>query len=524
MAKTAKQYVVGREAEVQLLRDVVRHALPYSIVNIYGPGGIGKTVVCQKLETWCAKAKVPYAMVTGINPVASTIDKILYQFRQGLEANVPAAISSQAFEDFDAKFGDYWATKEVIASSGGIPEMFDLAGTPSEQASLKAALDRLAAEREGIRRHFYHRDTLERYIGGVDLWLTSSFVEGVNRLVENAGMRVVLLVDTYEMMVSQDAWMCGTMVKALPPEAKVVILGRDRLNHVNTDWNQYEEADLYYHELQELSPEEAKTYLRHYGLGDERSLERVYSFTGGYPLCLVLVVQLAREMGGWEQVRDLEDLANRDRMASQLLERILRQEKVKEIQEFLEKGVIARWFDPQAVSHILRVSPERGREIYDRIREFSFVSPHPNGLQFHDRVRELLVERLKFMDGGQTYARLAMRWSEHLQERAGIRHSVAQPASEAKTAKQEHLITLRRNLVTCFGEGDLRTLCFDMGIDYDDLPALGKANKARELVIYLERCGRIPELVDTCSTLRPNVPWEEGPWVNISEETADKNR
>jgi hypothetical protein len=214
--------------------------------------------------------------------------------------------------------------------------------------------------------------------------------------------------------------MCETFVKSLPYDAKVIILGRDRLNKVSSDWNQYERTDLHYHELQELGEGEAKAYLQHYGLRDPDVLERVYEFTRGYPLCLVLAVELARELGSWEDVKGFEDLANRDRVASQLLDRILRQEKVREVREFLEKGVVARWFDPGAVSYILEVSPERGREIYDKIGKFSFVQLHPNGLKFHDTVRELLVERLKFTDDEKTYKRLAERWSEYLKAKVGI--------------------------------------------------------------------------------------------------------
>ena len=53
------------------------------------------------------------------------------------------------------------------------------------------------------------------------------------------------------------------------------------------------------------------------------------------------------------------------------------------------------------------------------------------------------------------------------------------------------LSELRQRLVEHFTEGELRTLCFDLGIDYDALPAFGKADKARELVAYLESRQRI---------------------------------
>jgi hypothetical protein len=420
MTKATRQYIVGREEEVQLLGNVVHGALPYSVVNIYGPGGIGKTVVCQKFQEWCTEAKIPYATVTGEDPTASTIDKMLYRFRKGLEENVTGIVPGRAFDDFDKRLNEYLEVKKVIADRGGIAKMYDLAGNLIDHALLKTILKTVKGTYESIKGYFAHRDALERYIGGADLWLTNSFIEGVKGIVEDGRARVVLLVDTYEFMAGWDDWMCETFVKTLPYDAKVVILGRDRLSKISFDWSQYDETDLHYHELQELSEEEAKAYLRHHRLQDEDSLARVYKFTGGYPLCLVLAVELARELGGWEGVRDFEDPANRDRVAQQLLDRILRQEKVKEVQEFLEKGVVARWFDPGAVSYILEVSPERGREIYDKIGKFSFVQRHPNGLQFHDRVRELLVERLKFMNGGKTYTRLAERWSEYLRGKAGV--------------------------------------------------------------------------------------------------------
>jgi predicted transcriptional regulator len=72
----------------------------------------------------------------------------------------------------------------------------------------------------------------------------------------------------------------------------------------------------------------------------------------------------------------------------------------------------------------------------------------------------------------------------------------------------QYLRKLLQVLDKCFDEGELRTLCFHLDVDYDSLPGEGKANKARELVAYLERRGRIPELVETGKQLRPDVSWE----------------
>ncbi|MBN1177954.1 MAG: AAA family ATPase [Anaerolineae bacterium] len=68
---------------------------------------------------------------------------------------------------------------------------------------------------------------------------------------------------------------------------------------------------------------------------------------------------------------------------------------------------------------------------------------------------------------------------------------------------------LRDVLTTYFDEEELKTLCFDLGIRYDDLPAEGASGKARELIAYLERRGRIFELIEVGKQLRPDVPWTD---------------
>ena len=69
-------------------------------------------------------------------------------------------------------------------------------------------------------------------------------------------------------------------------------------------------------------------------------------------------------------------------------------------------------------------------------------------------------------------------------------------------------VRLRDILTTRFSESELRTLCFDLNVDYESLPGDGKADKARELVAYLERHGRFPELAETGKRQRPDISWE----------------
>lgn len=55
-----------------------------------------------------------------------------------------------------------------------------------------------------------------------------------------------------------------------------------------------------------------------------------------------------------------------------------------------------------------------------------------------------------------------------------------------------------------FNEEELRNLCFYLEVDYENLAATGKAGKARELILYLERQGRIPDLISEIQRIRPH--------------------
>ena len=84
-------------------------------------------------------------------------------------------------------------------------------------------------------------------------------------------------------------------------------------------------------------------------------------------------------------------------------------------------------------------------------------------------------------------------------------------------------VKLRENLTNCFDEGELRTLCFDLGLDYADLPGATRTDKAREMVAYFERRQHIPVLIEKCRELRPDVDWGLGwdppiirlPWLSV---------
>lgn len=78
--------------------------------------------------------------------------------------------------------------------------------------------------------------------------------------------------------------------------------------------------------------------------------------------------------------------------------------------------------------------------------------------------------------------------------------------------------SLRELIRTSFDESELKDLCHDLAVDYEDLPAVGKAAKVRELILYCERHGRLPELIAACRQSRPHIVWPDASWPLIVAE------
>ncbi len=69
------------------------------------------------------------------------------------------------------------------------------------------------------------------------------------------------------------------------------------------------------------------------------------------------------------------------------------------------------------------------------------------------------------------------------------------------------LVRLYQLLDKTFSLEELRTLCFSLGIEFDDLTGDGKGAKTRELVMYMHRRGRIADLIAKAKQERPHVSW-----------------
>jgi hypothetical protein len=136
--------------------------------------------------------------------------------------------------------------------------------------------------------------------------------------------------------------------------------------------------------------------------------------------------------------------------------------------------------------------PEKRQELYGEEGEhllFSFLDAQTFGTKFSQ----------------------SQFWEQALRPLDEIISADPKPASKEDVPQEktppEVLARLRRNLDEYFNDEELRNLCADLNVDYDNLPAQGKENKIRELIAYLDRRLRIPELAKKCGELRPKASW-----------------
>ena len=72
------------------------------------------------------------------------------------------------------------------------------------------------------------------------------------------------------------------------------------------------------------------------------------------------------------------------------------------------------------------------------------------------------------------------------------------------------LSSLYDSILKHLDEEELRTLCFRLGVEYDDLRGEGRRYKGRELLALAQRRNQMEYLLDTLCQTHPEVDWRQG--------------
>lgn len=80
---------------------------------------------------------------------------------------------------------------------------------------------------------------------------------------------------------------------------------------------------------------------------------------------------------------------------------------------------------------------------------------------------------------------------------------------------------LRDQIADSFSINELKNLCFDLEIEYENLPGDTRLDVARELISYCNRRNILPALVQNCQKLRPNISWQIST-INFKNTIVDR--
>lgn len=199
--------------------------------------------------------------------------------------------------------------------------------------------------------------------------------------------RLVLLIDTYELLAPLDRWLRDHFLPQLPDRALVVLAGRNGPStgwRVDPGWQEITRAIP----LDNLSKTEALDYLRRRGIPDGQH-DAVLRFTHGYPLALSLAAEVLLQRPG----SSFEGAAAPD-IVQVLLERFVASVPSVAHRAALEACSQVRVTSEPLLAAMLDVAD--ARELFDWLRELSFVSAGPRGIFPHDLARDALAADLKW--------------------------------------------------------------------------------------------------------------------------------
>jgi hypothetical protein len=228
--------------------------------------------------------------------------------------------------------------------------------------------------------------------------LGGASVEEAAAAVGARGERVVLIIDTFELLAMLDHWICRVMLPALPANVRVVIGGR---RAPFERWRGYGPL-LSTLPLGNLSAEEAGALLRRNGVRGMRAL-RINAVAHGHPLSLQLAVGALRDRPGLA----IEEIAAGT--VGEELARVYLDGLDAPTRRALNAAALTRRTTLSVLAAMLPDEP--ATEAFARLRELPFVELTAGGLLVHDTVREATAALLRAADPQEYWRLRAAAWS-----------------------------------------------------------------------------------------------------------------
>jgi DNA-binding response OmpR family regulator len=211
------------------------------------------------------------------------------------------------------------------------------------------------------------------------------------------GKRVVLVIDTFELLHMVDHWVCRTLIPALPGHVRVVLAGRDAPME---RWRGYRPL-LRAMPLCNLEPSAAAALLHDNGVGAEMAA-RINSIARGHPLSLQLAAWALRDRPGLA----LDEIAVG--AVGEELARIYLDGLDAPTRRALDAAALTRATTLPLLAAML--PGEDAADAFERLRRLPFVELGADGLLVHDTVREATAALLRAADPQEYWRLRAAAW------------------------------------------------------------------------------------------------------------------
>lgn len=228
--------------------------------------------------------------------------------------------------------------------------------------------------------------------------LGGATVEEAAAAVGARGERVLLILDTFELLAMLDHWLCRVMLPALPANVRVLIGGRDA---PFARWRGYGPL-LCSIPLGNLSPEDAGDLLRGRGI-DAETAARINAVAHGHPLSLKLAAATLIDRPGLA----IQEIAAGT--VGEELARVYLDGLDAPTRRALNAAALTRRTTLSLLAAMLPDEP--ATEAFARLRELPFVELTAGGLLVHDTVREATAALLRASHPQEYWRLRAAAWS-----------------------------------------------------------------------------------------------------------------
>ena len=291
---------------------------------------------------------------------------------------------------------------------------------------------------------------------GLAMGLSSPPIPSLQTLASQ--QRCVLLVDTYETIAPLDGWLREVFLPQLPGDVLVVLAGR---HPPSTQWR----ADPGWQtlirtlSLRNFSPEESRGYLSLRGVPVEQH-KPVLDFTYGHPLALSLIADMCVQ--GQSFYFRPESTAD---VVKTLLEQLVQKLPSPAHRAALEACAIVRLTTEALLSEMLSILDPH--ELFEWLREQSFIESGQTGVFPHDLVREAVITDLRWRNP-DWYAELHRRSRNYYRSRVSQVHD-----QEQQRVLMDYIFLHRDNaVIRPFFEWQAGSNLFADSAHENDMPAL----------------------------------------------------